>query len=306
MRLPPKMRMLLILLLLAFGSPSVLASPVDIEIILSKDKAAYRKVAETIKNALSADEANIIIHTLDNDPEDARYHPHIAIGVGAKATRYLLQRKDNVPVIAAMIPRLVYQDIMDEHARKFPKYRRPTAAVFLDQSPERQVRLGRYIMKRATVGVIPVAPGRDKVVQEYKQVGSRLGVAAHKIEIPRDRDFVDQMRASDLKAKIVYTIFDPNFITRTSIMQLIYYSFRKKMGLIGYSLPMSKAGALASIYSTPEQVGRGAGKLLRQWLKKKKITGGEQLYPDEYTIACNNALFEYLSIFLSECPKEID
>ena len=298
--------MAVLLLLLAAGSSAVLAAPVAIEIVLSKGDAPYRKVAETIENAVSADKTNIVIHTIDDDPEDPGYQPDIAIAVGAKATRHLLQRKDKTPVIATLIPRLVYRDIMEEHAQNFPKYRRVTAAVFLDQSPGRQIRLGKRLVKRSQIGVIPVAPGRDAIAKEYKEAGETLGVEIHQIEVPKERDFVDQLRTSDIHAEIVYGVFDPKFITRTSIKQLIYYSFHKRMALIGYSHPMSKAGALASIYSTPEQVGKTAGKLVHQWLQKKEIKDGEQIYPDEYVITCNEALFDYLAVFPSECPVSVD
>lgn len=91
-------------------------------------------------------------------------------------------------------------------------------------------------------------------------------------------------------------ISDPNVLNKKTARNLLLTTYIKKIPVISYSDGYVKAGALAALYSTPDQIGRQTAEALIQILK----TGGWKLrkptHPSEFSIAVNKKVAQSLDV----------
>ena len=87
-------------------------------------------------------------------------------------------------------------------------------------------------------------------------------------------------------------------LNRAIAKWILYLSFQHKVPVIGFSKAYTNAGALASVYSSPEGVGKHAGELISSWLKRGDEGIWEPQYPRYYTLSTNPAVARSLDITL--------
>lgn len=83
---------------------------------------------------------------------------------------------------------------------------------------------------------------------------------------------------------------------RKTVQNLLLTTYRQKVPVIGYSRAYVRAGALAAVYSTPEQIGRQAGELVGGLMKKEKWSLPAPLHPRYFSIEVNREVARSLGI----------
>ncbi len=91
-------------------------------------------------------------------------------------------------------------------------------------------------------------------------------------------------------------LYDPVAFKPVTAKWLLYMAYQRGLPVIGFSRAYLKAGAVASVFSTPEQIGRQAGEWLLQWLESGGKDLGDPQYPKYYSVDFNQPVAESLEI----------
>ncbi len=100
------------------------------------------------------------------------------------------------------------------------------------------------------------------------------------------------LRSSDL----LLALHDPVALKPVTAKWLLYMAYQRGLPVIGFSRAYLKAGAVASVFSTPEQIGRQAGERLLRWLESGGTDLGDPQYPKYYSVDFNRPVAESLEI----------
>ena len=89
---------------------------------------------------------------------------------------------------------------------------------------------------------------------------------------------------------------DSSIYNSKTVKNILLTSYRSRKPVIGFSKNFSKAGALASIYSTPTQIAETATSIIEQYITSGNRFSRKQYYPDDYEISINRQVFRALDM----------
>jgi len=179
------------------------------------------------------------------------------------------------------------------------------AAVVIDQPLERPLALAKLLVPEAQrVGAVfgPVSvASKPQLLRAVERAGMELIYA----NLDGDDNPIGVLSPLVQKTDVLLAVADRAVFNKSVAKWLLYLSFRQKVAIIGFSRSYAKAGALASVYSSPENIGRHGAELLASLLnlKGESVMGTEvwrSHYPQYYTLEVNRAVASALNISVPE------
>jgi ABC-type uncharacterized transport system substrate-binding protein len=178
------------------------------------------------------------------------------IAVGAEATRAVAEADPPLPVLFALIPRsLADQVVVKGHG--------PRGAIVLDQSPARRFALIAALLPNARRVAIPYGPVSRALRASVEAEARERGFSVNSREVLRE-DEIHRVLSRTLRgADVLLAIPDPVVFSRDVTRNVLLDTYRARVPVIGYSSAWVAAGALAAIYAAPADLGADAAELLR-------------------------------------------
>ena len=96
---------------------------------------------------------------------------------------------------------------------------------------------------------------------------------------------------------------DSSIYNSKTVKNILLTSYRLRKPVIGFSKSFSKAGALASIYSTPTQIAETATSIISDYLTSGNRFSRKENYPDDFDISINRQVFRALDMDLPDIEK---
>ena len=257
-----------------------------VTLLLSDRSAPYQAFTETLRQRLPAS-IRLEIQEQGGTPAGKA---DLIVAVGMKAAE-LAASDSRSPVLAVMVPKSGYDSLL--LGQKVPY---GISAIYLDQPWERQVnflyavlpevdRVGLLYSPETRLEVSPllnsVANHGGSVVAQSVQSAERLFPSLEKV-----------LSGSD----VLLAIPDSRIYNATSIRNILLTSYRHEVPLIGLSQGYVNAGALAAIFSLPEQIAEQAAKQIVAFEQRRAL--GPSAYPEHFTIALNTQVARSLEIHL--------
>lgn len=281
-----------LLLLAAIGSS---ASAAEIEIVLGEDSSTYRDVAELLRKELAPrPAAHINVVVVAPGAAVQGREPDIVIAVGTRALSAVLESR-TAPVIATLVPRLSYERLL--RAAKVIPGRRVTA-VFLDQPYGRQLNLiGLILPGRQRVGVLATPEYEEGVkllVAAAQQ--KRFSIVSETVASPQGifPGLVRVLGESDL----LLALPDPGVFNAGTIHNVLLATYRAQQPVVGFSPAYVRAGALAALYSTPQQMAQQAAELALRGLNGGGLPPPQ--YPRAFSVGVNTTVARSLGITVED------
>ena len=215
----------------------------------------------------------------------------LAVAVGARATEAALRENDFAPVLSLLVPEVV----IDSLTESSPEMRNGASlenlsAVYLDQPPERLFSvIGKLIPEARRIGVVLGTRGLPKLF-ELKPVARAHGFKLEVAVIHDPEDAAAQITELVRDTDVILAVYDPAIMNNRTARWLLYTAFQQRKPVIGFSQAFVRAGALASVYSTPEMIGRQGAEVFLEMLRKGRWQGGKRYYPKQFTIEFNRRL----------------
>jgi putative ABC transport system substrate-binding protein len=281
---------LLIALIALMAGPAHSADMVTI--MLSESGGAYGEVAVALRAELPA--GVLVRETLDAPAQDASGKPQLLIAIGAKSCG-TAARSASGPLLCALIPKATFERITGDPA----SHNRTITAVFLDQPPSRQMALIRLLLPKAETVAMLVGPESAPSESVLTTAAKRHGLGVAVARAPAADDLYPALqRLLDGSSDALLAVPDVRVFNSGTVQNILRVSIRARVPLFAFSPAYVRAGALAAVYSTPQQAGRQAGLLARELLGGRPLPA--PLYPAEFTVTVNPQVARSLGIDVAD------
>lgn len=207
-----------------------------------------------------------------------------AIVVGVKPALFALKHEPAYPVLYTLIPESTYKKITSGASQTGSD----DYVIFLGQKPSRQLALVQAITgNKSRVGFVVGEQSRyeaDKL--EKASAGKDLQLIVK--QSASEDTVIDDIKQVLMESDVYLALYDSNILNRHNAKWLLYMAYKMNKPVIGFSSSYTRAGALASIFSTPEQIGKQSGEWLIAMLNGHKLP--RQQYPGYYSITTNPSI----------------
>jgi hypothetical protein len=252
-------------------------------------------------DALRGGDGRALVQVLDEaqfaDRPPAETDQTLVITVGARAAASVATRSPAAATLNVFLPLATYRHLSAGSVR-------PSAAIVLDQPVERQLAVARLLLPHARRAAMlgsaePTDPGTPYPARE-KNFGFEVSTTL----VEGDAAPLDVIRDVLRNGDLVIVTFDPQVYTPVMAKWLLYLASQQQKPLIGFSRALLEAGALASVFSTPEQIARQTIELVDAWLKDAQAPA-VVAYPRHYHVGVNSRVARQLGIEAPD-PSELE
>ncbi|MBK6975079.1 MAG: hypothetical protein IPH26_19805 [Sterolibacteriaceae bacterium] len=283
------LRALVGLWLLCLLSTPALAA-IDIEVVLSESSGLYTDAAKELKQGLGAD-VNLITTMADAvERRDKAASVAVVVTLGTRALSAVLAREPATPVIAALVPRKAFDAAMS--ASRTPS--RPVSAVFLDQPYARQLNLIRLMLpSRSKVGVL-AGPDWESQLTMLANSAREQKITLVRETVSAPRDLHPALQRVLGESDSILALPDSSLFNASTLPNVLLTSYRKQQPVFGFSPAYVRAGALAAVFSTPQQNARQAAEMVQLALASGSLP--QPQYPRAFWVNVNDTVARSLDI----------
>ncbi len=249
---------------LFFPAAGASAQEKVIWVALSAEGGVYRQTATVLEQQLPGVRLQVR-HWRDWVAQRSEA-PDLMVAVGAEAMQRMADSMaawPGVPLVALLVPRASVESVL----RSNPSLR--LTGVYLDQPFERQFQLiKRALPGRARVGVV-LGPSSARYLSDLQRAAKSEGLILQIQTAMRKEEVAPALQAAMTDADVFLAVPDSVVFSSHMAQYVLIASYRAGLPLVGYSASLAKAGALASLHATPEQVGLQGAELIRRVLSKR-------------------------------------
>jgi ABC-type uncharacterized transport system substrate-binding protein len=287
-----------------FASPaSAIANTVAL--LLSGEGGSYAEVTEAIQAEVRRVPGSRIVVAVAGTPaadELAQAGPRLLVTVGTLAAQVALRNGDpRLPLLCVLIPRLSFESMLAAtraaEARAAGEPRR-VSALFLDQPPARQLELIRQALPGLLRVGLVLGPDAARDLERLQAAAQARGLKLAVEQIARDTELFPALQRVMQDSDVFLALPDPRVINADTAQNVLLTSFRMRRPVVGYSAAYVRAGALAAVYSTPQQIGTQTGQILRA------ILGGSPLpapqFPKQFSVSVNHKVARSMGVELDD------
>lgn len=288
------------LLWLAAAPPVVLAERYQVQVVVGAAGAPQQALLAAMHEAVAAADARhlgVRIHTPEEyaRPRSAARPPQLVVSIGLAAGEAVLRASPPVPVLCAFLPRSSYEQLR----RRLPPGVGPASgtALFVDQPPERQLRLLRLALPRARrVGVV-LGPDSRGEEPRLREAAAAAGLGLDAERIADERELVGAAHRLLGRTDALLAVPDRLVSNRHTLPGVLLTAYRHGKPVVGYSAAYVSAGALLAVVSTPEQLGRQLGEMLVALAAAPPLLPPPQ-YPRYFSVQVNERVARSLGVLL--------
>ncbi len=227
-----------------------------IHLILSDSGVAYQEASEAFRADIGA-RATVKVWTLaELGAEQAQNLSRVAkilVPVGVKAARFVAEHHiGQAPVLALMIPRAASEKL------QWPTSlgRRKISAIYIDQPPSRSLGLAAAAFPAARRVGLVISPENAAVAKDLLKEATLRNLRLTVETINSADDVAAALRRVLQDSDVLLLVPDAIAINAGNAQNVLLTTYRFRTPVIGFSQGLSKAGAVASVYSSPKQIGQ--------------------------------------------------
>ena len=291
----------LFLLLLALA-PAVFASH-QVELVLSSDQKYYQQTASQIKVSVQQQHPETtFISRLVDKPGWPANNSALVVAVGSKACGEALVKITHTPLLCTFLPRSNYSSLVAKLPASPLRTNPPTtvqhAAIYFDQPMSRYMALIKLVTPKALQLGTAVGPQSSQLLPEIEKLASEQPFGLHHTQLHDGKSPLSALTTVVEQSDVFLVNPDKAKLNKSVAKWLLRLCIRQRIPVIAYSSNYVNAGALAAIYSSPENIGRDTGDTINRWLGDTSKALEESHYPRYFTVSSNPHVARALSIKL--------
>ena len=274
-----------LLLVLACGPLWAQQNTNAVVIVKSSDNAYFDQTIDTLRK--HSEEAVQFESILAGDKISAT-SPRLYIALGQHAVDSLANVAGDVPVINAYLTL--------EQFHQLPHKRHHT--VLLDQPLYRYFAFIKFILQAKSVGII-----NEEAIRLNRQEADlleELDLSLNQYQLNTGSKLLPTLRKLLNTNDALLMLPRQSIYNRDSLKGVLLTSYRGRKPVISYSPAHVKSGALASIYSSPTDIGRHVSILMNQLLQKRPISKTKFHFARFYSITLNSRVAHALDLKLPD------
>ncbi|KJV05867.1 ABC transporter substrate-binding protein [Methylocucumis oryzae] len=278
---------------------SICYSSENLLVVQSHDTTPYQQVYTGFKKGLATHNITTYYQTLtltlDNADEHFKQqlqsaHPSLILTLGTPATEFTLQRESKIPVVASL---LLNTKWLSNHAN--------ATGVSLNFPAEQQwLWLRRLLPDAKHIAVIYNPLTNIDQWMAFQQQAQASNIELTPVPITRIEDFATLLQGLNTQLDAVLTLQGPTY-NEAAIRELLLYSFRNRVPLIGLSAQWVKAGALYALDWDYQDLGIQAAEQAIEIIKNKTMPQSLTLQiPRKAKLVLNSQTVEYMKLDIPE------
>ncbi|MDH5299886.1 MAG: hypothetical protein OEW58_00790 [Gammaproteobacteria bacterium] len=265
--------------LLMLLTTNVLADQGQTVIVMSLRSPAYEQVAQLLTENMQSYQRRVETVTLEKWSAEALGGAENYIAIGGQATQSVLERAPGKLLLSVMITRSAYQVMQARHGH--------FSAIYVDQSPQRVMALAKVLLpEKKNIGLL-AGNKENSVEPSYQQAAIQLGIRAESAFIAREDVAATAINQLLEDSEGIVALPDALVMQSNTAKWLLYMAYQQNVPVIGFSQAYVKAGALAAVYSSPDDLSRQANEWLTGYFQKNIPMRGRGSYPKYYDVAIN-------------------
>lgn len=278
--------------------PALAADAVRVVVIVEQEQAVYRQLIDGIERGLRRNgdsKATLSVHDLSRresgGSEPALPAAELYVAAGTEAAVRVAGIVDGTPLIGVLVPRLSFEKLFPNGGRS-----RTRSAIFLDQPFERQLDLIRLVLPDSRRIGVALGPDTNGFAAELSRAGAARGFRLQPRMLSPNDNLVRELDRLLPESDALLGIVDPLVFNRANAHKILLTAYRHRVPLIGASPAYVRAGALAAVYSTPEQIGRELGEIVAQWRNVRELPPPR--HPRYFSVMVNRQVAASLGLLL--------
>lgn len=275
------------------------ATPTHILILQSAAGGPYEKFAQnfslTLKNADPEIASRVGVLPSGTDVSSqlaALSTADLLVTVGTHATETALRSNTRASILSVMVPRLAAEQL----TRLSGSPLHEISTIYLDQPMSRYFALIRLVLPHADrVGMVLGPVTATETSQLTAEARRSHFVPLFSIVPAADDNPLPSLERLLNDSQVILALPDPLVYNRYTLPPLLLTTFRYRVPMIGFSPALVTAGAVAGVYSTPEQIGQQAAEMI---LNNELPVHGQ--YPRYFEVSFNQEVARALDIPLPD------
>ena len=265
----------------------------EVTVVISEDTPTYRDVANAIRGRLAPSKGVSIVKAAALDGLKLK-PPHYLVAVGSQAAQALATSNLDAPMLVTLLPKTAVDRLIAESRKDINP--RAISAVYLDQPIGRQFDFIRLILPEATrIGVLLGSEsGKQYAVLQAAALEKRMRLVAQ--SVGGERELAPTLQRLLPEIDVLLALPDPAVFNAGTIQFILLASYRQGLPLIGFSATYVRAGAIASLHSTPAHIGEQAADMLTAAMRGGALPPPQ--YPRQYAVATNPHVARSLGIVI--------
>jgi len=227
--------------------------------------------------------------------------PELIIAIGSRATRKLIEADLDTPALSIVTPKVTFNTLLSasETASK-RQHSGKLAGIVLDQPPSRRMRLARSLLPGPlSVGVL-WGPTSKQESAEYHAAAEMAGLELNTAVVDDEMNPIPMIERLIRDNNALLAVYDSIALNPGTAKWLLYLAYQNRIPVIGFSRAYVDAGALAAVYSTPEQIGRQAAEVVHDYIKGNSGRLPAQIYPKYFSLGLNKSVARSIGLSLPD------
>lgn len=256
----------------------------DALVILSNNANIYNEFYVKVNNTINKT-YNISISYADDITEESFNNYKLIIVAGTKSATVVNNYKLNTPVLYSLVTKDFYNSFITNQ----PCPGSSCYGIYIDQPAGRYIQLVNSIFKNNKTIIIPVTKSTRHNIHHINSTAKELGYKSRKITVMPDGN-ISRLLSHELNANdILLALPDPDIYNKNTARSIILTTYHSNVPIIAYSRAFTKAGALASLYSSIDDIAEQTTILIQHIFSDNKPQQ-KGYYPEKFSLEINKAV----------------
>ncbi len=204
----------------------------------------------------------------------------LIIAVGSRTSKALLDSNNNTPMLSLLMP----ENLALGFAQLYPQ-KTGWHSLLIDQPLERHFHLISALLGEQTDTGLILGKLNETLQADYQKAANNTGHSLQIQNIQQTEQLTESIKFLSQRSDVLLMSADPEIYNKNTIRSILLSSYRHRLPVIGFSKSLTHAGAIAAIYSEPEQISLQAVKISLQILRGEAT---EKAYsPDSFSVSVN-------------------
>ena len=270
-----------------------------VHLIASEEGGAYREASDAYRAAFVSQRQVKTWTLAELDGRQIRAltsEANLIVPIGLKAARAVAeQHGGQAAVLALMIPRVSAERLNWPAALP----RRKVAYVYIDQPASRTLGLVEAVFPQAKRVGLVVSGENAETLKLLQQEAVRRQMSLHPEIVVQPEDVAPALRSVLPESDVLLLVPDSIAFHAGNAQNVLLTTYRYRVPVVGFSEGLSRAGAVASVYSSPAQIGRQGAVMASRWKPESGELPPSQ-HADEFSVSFNRHVARSLGVVLPD------
>ena len=275
--------------------------PARIHLIYDNNDQTHQSYVSTFKTELNRILPAVEFSELHTTKISHDFHlsaVDLYISIGVDAANALQSVNQKKPALYALLP---IQHALDKKGLQHSCEPRCVFSV-LDQPAKRQTRLIQHSLPHIKrIGVI-YSEHSEAMFKPLREQAEKTSLEITAVRYNPGQPLLDHLSPILAKAELLFALPDPDIYNRQTARSIILTTYRRGIPIFGYAEAYTRAGALLSLYTTPEQFAKHNAEIASAMLQGQQREYGI-IYPKYFTVSVNQTVAKSLEIELDSAVE---